>query len=208
MSNLVEKYHEVFIEKSDHLTLKLNELKKRKFFDLFGDVDFNSFNWKKGKISEFDSISIETGKYIRKQDLDPYGDYPVYGGHGIIGQHSEFLFEKGKIIVGRVGSYAGSVIISQKKSWVSNNAYVIHLDKDHFLPEFLGQMITILELNRYASGAAQPYLSTSVITNLEIIKPPIIRQLEFAHHFNKINTLNDKVQEREVLFNELISRIN
>ena len=53
--------------------------------------------------------------------MDPCGEYPVYGGNGINGYHSAYMFEERKIVLGRVGVYCGSVHYTFPNSWVTDS---------------------------------------------------------------------------------------
>ncbi len=48
--------------------------------------------------------------------------YPVYGSNGVIGYANEANADGGSIIIGRVGSYCGSLYLSKQKCWVTDNA--------------------------------------------------------------------------------------
>jgi type I restriction enzyme, S subunit len=49
------------------------------------------------------------------------GEFPVYGGNGIVGYHNEFMVDKPTIVIGRVGEYCGSIHLSENKSWITGN---------------------------------------------------------------------------------------
>jgi len=46
--------------------------------------------------------------------MDSSGEYLVYGGNGVNGRHSEYMFEQPQLIIGRVGVYCGAVHITSK----------------------------------------------------------------------------------------------
>jgi type I restriction enzyme S subunit len=48
--------------------------------------------------------------------------FPVYGSNGIIGYAGEANADAWSVIIGRVGSYCGSLYLSKKRSWVTDNA--------------------------------------------------------------------------------------
>ena len=62
------------------------------------------------------------------------GQFPVFGSNGLIGKSNESNSPAHSIIVGRVGSYCGSVHYSKKSCWVTDNAIKAN---DH--ATFLGQ---------------------------------------------------------------------
>jgi type I restriction enzyme S subunit len=48
--------------------------------------------------------------------------YPVYGSNGIIGYADDSNADPGTVVIGRVGSYCGSLYYCEGKSWVTDNA--------------------------------------------------------------------------------------
>ena len=49
---------------------------------------------------------------------------PVFGSNGLIGFAEEANASNNTIIIGRVGSYCGSVHLSEESCWVSDNAII------------------------------------------------------------------------------------
>src|SRR5699024_8337275 len=70
------------------------------------------------------TIQVSSGKNLTKSEMDD-GNYPVYGGNGISGYHSEHLYENKKLIIGRVGAKCGVMHFTKPKSWVTDNALVV-----------------------------------------------------------------------------------
>ena len=56
-----------------------------------------------------DVLKFKSGDFLNAASMDSSGSYPVYGGNGINGYHSKFMFEESKIVIGRVGAYCGSI---------------------------------------------------------------------------------------------------
>ena len=50
------------------------------------------------------------------------GEYPVYGANGIIGFSDYYNSEENSIIIGRVGSYCGSLFYSKTRCWITDNS--------------------------------------------------------------------------------------
>jgi type I restriction enzyme S subunit len=102
----------------------------------------NSTNWEQTTIGE--SLKLKSGDFLSAANMDTNGKYPVYGGNGITGYHSSYLFENRKIVIGRVGAYCGAVHHTLPYSWITDNAlYVAKKDLTferliNFIPENLG----------------------------------------------------------------------
>src|SRR5579885_659067 len=84
--------------------------------------------------------------------------YPVYGSNGIIGYAQESNADANSIVIGRVGSYCGSLYFSKTRCWVTDNAIraVALNDND---PRFLYYLLGTLGLNNWRAGSGQPLLN-------------------------------------------------
>ncbi len=87
------------------------------FYKMFGDPATNPKGWPKKKLG--DLIKVKSGNFLPAKDMDPSGKFPVYGGNGINGFHSEFMFEEPVIVLGRVGVYCGEVKWRQLRLHIS-----------------------------------------------------------------------------------------
>lgn len=208
METNYQDYSELIQKNTDRLIQNFEELRRAYFLNIVGDIKENPKSWPETKIEDEFAVKIETGKHLRKQDFNPYGEYPVYGGNGKIGVHSEASFEKNKIIIGRVGTLAGNVLVNNKRAWVTNNAMVMHVEEQQYLVEYLAQMLRMMNLNRLATGAAQPHISISMLGRQKILKPPIEVQKKLELYLSKINILEKKNRTRKDLLKNLVTQID
>ncbi|MGV8112713.1 MAG: N-6 DNA methylase [Lentimicrobium sp.] len=120
-------------------------------------------------------FKLSSGRGLTQQNMVE-GEYPVYGGNGINGYHNEYFIENPIIVIGRVGAYCGSIIITQPKSWVTDNGlyvteYLIEINQD-----YLAQVLSQLELNKYAKVGGQPSISQSTVYERQIPIPTLAEQ--------------------------------
>ena len=109
------------------------------------------------------------------------GEYPVYGGNGITGWHSEYLIDKPTIVIGRVGAYCGSIHITKSYSWITDNGlYVTEYIRNDINQDFLTLMLKVLNLNRFAKVGGQPSISQSTVKEQKIPLPPLSIQEEIV----------------------------
>ncbi|MFW1971777.1 restriction endonuclease subunit S [Acinetobacter bereziniae] len=153
-----------------------------------------SEHWISTTLGEY--ILFKNGKSSPSRDI--VEDIPVYGSNGIIGFSSESNAEEDSLIIGRVGSYCGSVYHSKKKCWVTDNA-IIGLPKAKGESEFWYFLLTKLQLNSYRSGSGQPLVNQSTLNSIpiEIPKSPSVRQAIGKQLFsfeNKIH-LNNQINQ-------------
>ena len=116
--------------------------------------------------------------------------HPVYGSNGIIGFSEETNAEPNTIVIGRVGSYCGSLRYSESSCWVTDNAIQANtaIGND---PRFLYYLLQVLQLNDWRSGSGQPLLNQTILAGIEARVPPLPQQRTIAH---VLGTLDDKIE--------------
>src|SRR3990172_6209942 len=84
--------------------------------------------------------TIEYGKGLLDY-RDSNGDYPVYGTNGKIGRHTEPLFDKAGVIIGRKGAYRG-IHYSKTPFFVIDTAFYLKPKVDLDLHWVYYQLLT------------------------------------------------------------------
>lgn len=184
-NRIVDKLDELLseLEKGkEQLQTSLEQLKVYKKSILHAAIEGKHL---KGKCKWFDKtlgdvISISSGSGLTRAKRDDEGEFLVYGGNGVTGKHTSFMFEDEKLIIGRVGAHCGNAHITKPKSWVTDNAFVVSFDKNEYDIRFLYHLIWYLELNKYSSSTAQPVISQGKIYPIEIRVPEIDAQIEIV----------------------------
>ena len=121
--------------------------------------------------------------------LDQFS-HPVYGSNGIIGFSEEINSDPNTIIVGRVGSYCGSLHYSERSCWVTDNAIRANpIERNN--AKFLYYLLQTLRLNDRQTGSGQPLLNQTVLSSVPVIVPPPAEQHAIAH---VLGTLDDKIE--------------
>ena len=116
--------------------------------------------------------------------------YPVYGSNGVIGRASETNADEGSIIIGRVGSYCGSLYLSKQRCWVTDNAIrATALDDND--SRFLFYLLGMLSLNSWRAGSGQPLLNQDILSRIPAAVPEPAEQHAIAHI---LGTLDDKIE--------------
>ena len=69
-----------------------------------------------------DFVDFKNGR--SSPDRTDFGAFSVYGSNGEIGKADVTNAPEGTVVVGRVGSYCGSVYYSPDKCWVTDNAII------------------------------------------------------------------------------------
>lgn len=128
-------------------------------------------------------ISIKSGEGLVSSKMQD-GNIPVYGGNGIAGYHNESLVNEETIVIGRVGVYCGSIHVTEKKAWVTDNAFITTYPKNYINMQFLVHWLNELNLGKNNNATAQPVVSG---------KKYILYSFLF-HHFQSRNVLLKKLK--------------
>ena len=120
-------------------------------------------------------FSLSSGKALPEKNRI-HGNHAVYGGNGITGYHNDYFIEEQTIVIGRVGEYCGSVHISEKQSWVTDNALYVTNFLEKCELKFLCEALKSANLNQYANRKSQPNVSQSGIADVQIPVPPLAEQ--------------------------------
>lgn len=146
----------------------------------------SSTNWKPTTWGEL--ATIEYGKGLLDY-RDSKGDYPVYGTNGKIGRHTEPLFDKAGVIIGRKGAYRG-IHFSKTPFFVIDTAFYLKPKFELDLRWAYYQLLT-QDINSMDSGSAIPSTSRPDFYALPVILPPISEQRGIAEF---LGALDDKIE--------------
>src|ERR1035437_8149183 len=135
-----------------------------------------------------DVLSFANGK--TSPERSEQTGFPVYGSNGVIGFSREANSPANAIVIGRVGSYCGSLYLSSQDCWVTDNAIqAIPLgDND---PRFLFYLLSTLDLNRWRAGSGQPLLNQAILNQIPASVPPPHQQRTIA---DMLGSLDDKIE--------------
>jgi type I restriction enzyme S subunit len=148
--------------------------------------------WRKVKLG--DLFTVSSGKGIKVRKLTD-GQFPVYGGNGINGYHSEYMYDSEMLIIGRVGVKCGVTHITKPKSWVTDNALIVSPINPEFNVQFYKLKLQYEDLNKLSVSTAQPVISGRSIYAYEIEIPESNEQREIVNEIDSRFTFCDKLEE-------------
>ena len=129
--------------------------------------------------------SMQAGKNLGSERIKNSGAYPVYGGNGLRGYYSSYLYDGDYILIGRQGALCGNVHKVNNKVWATEHALVTKKSKSTDL-DYLYYLLLGMNLNQYASNtAAQPGLASTVISSVKTCFPEIYEQKKIAIFLDK-----------------------
>ncbi|WP_210130237.1 restriction endonuclease subunit S [Staphylococcus sp. GDX8P54P] len=204
LSNLDKK-----IELNQKIIANLEELSQTLFKRWFVDFEFPDKNGNPYKSSGGEMIDSELGEIPLSWEIQKLNDifkinygknlpikkilntgYPVFGGNGIIGYYSSYMYETPKILISCRGAASGKIHISKEKSFVTNNSIVLDEKKKNYFYYFK-ELYKYNDFKRYSTGSAQPQITIANIKDLIYLTPDT----------NIIDLFNSKVS---CLFNKKI----
>lgn len=139
-------------------------------------------------------LKVSSGKGLKVNQLTG-GEFPVYGGNGQNGFHTDYFIEEPKLIIGRVGVKCGVTHITKPKAWVTDNALIVEPLTSDFNMTFFKLKLEYENLNKLSVSTAQPVISGSKIYAYEIVLPPLAHQLQIVQQIETRLSVCDKLEE-------------
>ena len=172
---IVEEYETLSrrIRLNEQMIEKLEATAQALYHKMFVDgIDKENLpeDWRIGTIG--DVADVRNGKSITPTE----GDFPVYGGNGIVGR-TDISNAKGVVVIGRVGINCGSLFLHQGNCYVNDNA-MMAIPKDENLI-YLYLTLMQMDLNSQSEGSGQPLLTQSIIYKQECVIPNLNAIKEF-----------------------------
>lgn len=164
-------------------------------------------SWKVHKLN--DIFKINYGKNLPTKKILNTG-YPVFGGNGIIGYYSSYMYENPKILISCRGAASGKIHISKEKSFVTNNSIVLNEKQKNYFYYFK-ELFKYNDFKRYTTGSAQPQITIANIKDLMYLTPDtnIIDQFnsKISSLFNQKNNYEDENQNLTQLRDTLLPKL-
>jgi type I restriction enzyme S subunit len=149
--------------------------------------------------------SMKSGDFIAIEDIHSDGRYPVYGGNGLRGYTEEYNCDGYFPLIGRQGALCGNINFGAGKFWATEHAIVVR-PLDGIDPDWLGHILSIMNLNQYSMSSAQPGLSVGQISNLKTARLNSDDQIQISNYCKnetaKIDALVAKVERAVELLKE------
>lgn len=164
------------IQKEKQELIKQGKIKKEKPLPVIEDdeIPFEiPSTWKWVRLGEI--IQIKSGEMLTSSEMKN-GLIPVYGGNGVAGYHDKWLVDEETIVIGRVGFYCGSVHITEKYAWITDNAFITHYSKSYINQKYLAFILKQMNLGGKNNGVAQPVVSGKKIYPMFFPLPPLEEQ--------------------------------
>ncbi|MDI5833399.1 restriction endonuclease subunit S [Shewanella xiamenensis] len=141
-------------------------------------------------------ISVKSGDGLTAKDMALDGDIPVYGGNGINGYHNKSNVSDSVITIGRVGFYCGSVHLTEKQAWITDNALIVDFPEQLFSKDFMYLLLRATNLREDSASTAQPVISGAKIYPIAVKIPPFEEQNEIVRRVEELFTFTDGIEQK------------
>lgn len=152
-------------------------------------IRFEGFTgeWEQRKLGEV-AQEFKSGNFLKADEIDIAGDYPVYGGNGLRGYTSTYNHDGEFALIGRQGALCGNMNYSVGKAYFTEHAVVVEADENNDT-RFLYCMLDIMNLGQYSDQSAQPGLAVNKLIKLENFFPQKEEQQQIGWYFNTLDRL-------------------
>jgi type I restriction enzyme S subunit len=137
--------------------------------------------------------------------MNNFGEFKVYGGNGVAGQHDQFNLEGKNILIGRVGAKCGNIKTINAKIWLTDNALYISEFLVDFDLDFLSFVLERADLGKTANQTAQPVISYTTIKSVFISYPKATEQQKTI--VKKVYKIKDCLQDLEKIYQRKLEAI-
>ena len=129
--------------------------------------------WKPSVLA--DACDMQAGKFVSASNIserNQVGLFPCYGGNGLRGYTTTHTHDGTYPLIGRQGALCGNVRLASGQFHATEHA-VVATPKNAIDVVWLCHSLDLLNLNRFATGQAQPGLSVDVLENVALAIPPL-----------------------------------
>ncbi|MCG7413129.1 restriction endonuclease subunit S [Microbacterium aurum] len=147
-------------------------------------------DWKPGVLADW--LTFRNGGAGSYADVGPF---PVFGANGAYARAADPNVATAGVVIGRVGSYCGSVHYSPTPAWVSENALVATPTVGS-ATRFWAYALSSIDLNSWRGGSGQPLLNQSILRSIPFSAPPVPEQQAIAE---VLGALDDKIAANTAL---------
>jgi type I restriction enzyme S subunit len=187
---------DTFTELTAELTAELNARKKQ--YNYYRDqlLNFEDGDVKWKTLGEV--FDMRAGQHISASKINGEKDneypYPCFGGNGVRGFVGKHSHDGSYLFIGRQGALCGNVQRHNGLFYATEHAVVVTAS-DVINIDWAFHMLTVMNLNQYASQSAQPGLAVGKLKSLKIPVPSLREQTRIVAILDKFDALTNSISE-------------
>ncbi len=180
IANALSAYDDL-IENNQKQIKLLEECAKRLYKEWFVDLRFPGHEQTKivdgvpegWRFKNIDSVFvIQYGKNLPTNQIQADGKYPVYGANGVIGYYNYKNCDDYNVLITSRGNGSGEVLRTHdRETFVTNNSFVVTPKNPEYGILFIYELLKMIDFKRICTGSAQPQLTNTAISTLNILMP-------------------------------------
>ena len=159
-------------------------------------------HWDKIKVKYLGSI--KSGDGLESSLIEPEGEFPVYGGNGVMGYYSNFNSDIPILVIGRVGEKCGNVHYEYSKVWINDNSLIFHPNEKVISIKYLFHSFTQRDFNLLRNQNTQPLITGTLVKNEYIPFPSESEQYQIVEYLDEQTQKIDSTIEKETQRIELL----
>ena len=153
-----------------------------------------------------DLLDIRYGKDHKMLEV---GDYPCYGSGGVMRRVNKYLHEGESVLIPRKGSL-NNIMIANRAFWTIDTMFYT-IPKMKNVAKYAYYMLSSIDMESLNAGAALPSMTTSILSNMDILLPSLNVLKEFESYlspmFNGIDALTKENQTLASTRDRLLPRL-
>ena len=212
ISVILDEFSDVIVKRKQEL-LRLDDLIKARFVEMFGDTKYAFEKWGGKPFNEI-TINLDSKrkpvKDTERQKMQ--GPYPYYGATGVVDYVNDYRQEGTFLLIsedGKALEYRNKPIafIASGKIWVNNHAHVQQCTEECNMI-YLMYLINMMDISQWVTGIDQKKLNRDNLNSILIALPPIELQVQFENIVKQVDKSKVAVQkaldEAQLLFDSLM----
>ncbi|MGE4489051.1 MAG: restriction endonuclease subunit S [Kiritimatiellales bacterium] len=156
---------------------------------------------------------LQSGKFIAASAIlegKEKNSFPCFGGNGLRGYVDSYSHDGNYPLIGRQGALCGNVCWASGKFYATEHA-VVATPTEKTASKWLYYKLDHLNLNKYATGVAQPGLSVQVLNQVASPLPPLPEQEAIAEVLEcrdrGIRNLECKIVKKQLIKKGLMQKL-